>query len=110
MHDVGDSLMHAGFRNPVMDVEHIEVLFKDTRQLMQELKQQGARNVDAARHRGLTGKHKLMSMLMHYEKYRREDKKFPATYEIIYGHAWGAEPNSYRTNEFAIPLTKIQRK
>jgi len=87
MHDVGDALLRAQFADPVMDMETITLTYKDASKLMQDLKSLGAHNASAARTKGLTGRHRLQSMLAAYEKFRR-DGVLPATYEVVYGQAW----------------------
>jgi malonyl-CoA O-methyltransferase len=42
------------------------------------------------RSKSLTGKTKFNKMIVMYESYRKDDK-LPATYEVIYGHAWKQE-------------------
>jgi len=93
MHDVGDALLRAGFKDPVMDVERITLTYSNVRLLMRDLKGIGAHNAHANRARGLTGKHKLNGMLAAYEQLRR-DNLLPATYEIIYAHATGSSPRA----------------
>jgi malonyl-CoA O-methyltransferase len=92
---VGDALMAAAFRDPVLDAEHFTLTYADAASLMRELKAIGATNADARRARGLTGKQKLRRALDAYEGFRRDDV-LPATYEVIYAHAWGPEPGQPR--------------
>lgn len=87
MHDLGDGLLRSGFADPVMDREDIVLTYADARSLMSDLKTIGAHNVNQGRRNGLTGKHKLNAMLAAYERFRR-DGRLPATYEVLYGHAW----------------------
>ena len=87
MHDLGDSLLNQGFINPVMDVERFKLTYPDTVSLMRELKQLGAPNARSDRRRGLTTKATLAKVEHAYESYREADV-LPATFEIIYGHAW----------------------
>jgi len=88
MHDVGDALLRAGLSDPVMDVENFTLAYDDAMQLMRELKIIGAHNAAIDRPPGLTGKGSLKKMLSAYEELRR-DGVLPATYEVVYGHAWG---------------------
>ena len=90
MHDIGDALMRNGLSEPVLSMEHITLTFDDCWQLMRELKNIGAGNINHGRTRALTGKNKLKKMMQCYEQYRL-DNKLPATYEVIYGHAWATE-------------------
>ena len=87
MHDVGDVLLAAGFRDPVMDTERLTLEYPDVMSLMRELKGIGAHNVASKRKHGLTGKKRLQDMLQAYEPFRRGDR-YPASYEIIYGTAF----------------------
>lgn len=90
MHDIGDTLVHARFADPVMDMEHITVTYADVRSLMRELKAIGAHNVNRARPQGLTGRTALARVEEAYERMRR-DGRLPATFEVVYGHAWKPE-------------------
>ena len=87
MHDIGDELLAAGFREPVMDTERLTLEYPDVMSLMRELKGIGAHNVASQRSHGLTGKTRLKNMLQAYEPFRRGDR-YPASYEIIYGTAF----------------------
>ena len=89
MHDVGDALGRAGLTEPVLDVERVTLTYSDVLALMRDLKVIGAHNVTAGRARGLTGRAKLRSMEAAYESLRR-DGRIPATYEVVYGAAWGS--------------------
>jgi len=92
---VGDALLHAGFRDPVLDAEHFTLTYASAPELMRELKAIGATNADATRRRGLTGKSHWRRAVDAYETYRR-DGKLPATYEVVYAHAWAPEPGQPR--------------
>lgn len=87
MHDIGDELLAAGFREPVMDTERLTLEYPDVMSLMHELKGIGAHNVASQRSHGLTGKTRLKNMLQAYEPFRRGGR-YPASYEIIYGTAF----------------------
>lgn len=113
MHDIGDALMRAGFTNPVMETEYITMTYQDCHALMQDLKKIGANNADTKRAKGLTGKKKINKMVTAYEKYRQAGK-LPATYEIIYGHAWTTshdlptKQSRNRDNEIFIPISSLK--
>jgi malonyl-CoA O-methyltransferase len=87
MHDLGDALIRAGFIDPVIEVDYVTLTYDKVSHLMQDLKGLGAINVSADRRKTLTGKHRFRQMEQAYEK-RRQSGKLPATYEVIYGHAW----------------------
>ncbi len=96
MHDVGDAMLAAGFRDPMLDVERYTLTYRDARQLMRELKAIGAGNAAAERQRGLTGKSRLQRMLAHYESFRSDEGLLPASYEVIFAQAQAPESNQPR--------------
>jgi len=104
MHDIGDMLIGSGFADPVMDMEYLTLTYADVRSLMRELKAIGAHNVSMGRDRGLTGKRTLREIEHRYEAFRR-DARLPATFEVIYGHAWKPLP---RTSPGGRPVIDIQ--
>ncbi|UTH75597.1 malonyl-ACP O-methyltransferase BioC [Chromobacterium sp. IIBBL 290-4] len=87
MHDIGDALMRAGFAEPVMDMEKIVLTYDNAKSVMRDLKAIGAHNATAGRGRGLMGKEAWRKVEEAYERHRR-DGKLPASYEVVYGHAW----------------------
>ncbi len=87
MHDLGDMLSACGYSAPVMDMEVITLTYADVDALLADLRATGQQNALAGRRRGLTGKGVLVAMRAAYEKLRR-DGRLPATFEIVYGHAW----------------------
>jgi malonyl-CoA O-methyltransferase len=91
MHDIGDMLVNAGFADPVMEMERLTLTYDDVRAVMQDLKSIGAHNATAGRAPGMMGKAAWQRVTENYEKLRR-DGKLPATFEIIYGHAWKSAP------------------
>ncbi|MFY9261652.1 MAG: malonyl-ACP O-methyltransferase BioC [Gallionella sp.] len=91
MHDVGDMLSHGGFAEPVMDMEYLTLTYDDVRGVLHDLKAIGAHNATAGRGQGLMGKRAWARLVENYEQQRR-DGKLPATYEVIYGHAWKVPP------------------
>lgn len=88
MHDIGDALVRAGFADPVMDVEMITVTYARVRQLMGDLRAIGATNATVGRSRGLMPRSWLRELERAYEDFRQEDGTLPASYEVVYGHAW----------------------
>ena len=90
MHEVGDAMVRANFLDPVMDVERLTLTYPTLKALMRDLKQIGAHNVTADRPPGLTGKQRMQTLVENYEVYRK-DGVLPASYEVVYGHAWMPE-------------------
>lgn len=90
MHDIGDAMVRARLAEPVMDVEHFTLTYDEVGGLMRDLKVLGAHNINDGRAHGLTGKGRLLRMREAYETYRR-DGVLPASYEVVYGHAWAPQ-------------------
>jgi malonyl-CoA O-methyltransferase len=91
MHDIGDMLVAAGFADPVMDAERLTLTYADSSAMLRELKAVGGHNATLGRPRGLMGRGRWHRVLEALERSRR-DGRLPATYEVIYGHAWKPEP------------------
>ena len=95
MHDIGDALVRAGFSAPVLDVERFTLTYDDVLAVMRDLKNIGAHNATDGRARGLHGRGFLQKLGVSYEQFRLGTKadggKLPATFEVVYGHAWRAQ-------------------
>ena len=83
MHDVGDMLVAAGFAAPVIDMEMIEVEYKQNKDLLTDLRASGQTSARADRARGLAGRR--------FEAQLRAQLVPRATFEVVYGHAWKRE-------------------
>lgn len=88
MHDLGDAIFAAGFKEPVLDVSRYTLTYDQPIDVLRELQGLGATNADQQRWRALTGKSRLQRMLQHYETLRC-DGRIPATCEVVTVHAWG---------------------
>ena len=87
MHDVGDALVRANLRDPVLDVDRLSVSYRSADALFRDLDAAGARNCLRNRRPGLTGRERFRHFV---------DTLFAAgearamTLELVYGHCWGA--------------------
>ena len=108
LHEVGDGLVRARFADPVMDAERFTLTYTQVRDLMRDLKYLGAHNATAARSRGLTGPRRLAAVEAAYEVHR-QDGRLPATYEVVYGHAWAPLQRPIEGG-VAIPVSAIARR
>jgi malonyl-CoA O-methyltransferase len=108
MHDIGDMLVSAGFSGPVMDMEYIMMTYQDVRSVLYDLKAIGAHNATAGRGRGLMGKNSWARLIDNYERLRTGGR-LPATFEVVYGHAWKLQPRRTRDG-FAIISTPFNLK
>jgi len=106
MHDLGDLLVQSGFADPVMDMELITVTYPSPAALLAELKSIGATNQTRGRPRGLTGRGRRAALEAALLTLAR-DGRIPATFEVVYGHAWKGEPK--RTQD-GLPIVKVERR
>ena len=103
MHDIGDMLVHCRYADPVMDMEPFTLTYEDVRALMHDLKAIGAHNATRGRPGALSGKALLEAVASNYEVFRR-DGKLPATFEVVYGHAWKPRSRASPTGHRVIDL------
>lgn len=92
---VGDAMMAAGFKDPVLDRDRYTLTYPDLRALMQELRAIGAGDARRERRRGLGGRGRLQRVTAAYEANRR-DGALPSTWEVITAQAWGPAPGAPR--------------
>lgn len=92
--EFGDALMHAGFRNPVLDRDDFVNGYDDLPALMRELRAIGATNALTTRRHTLTGKSRFAKASAAYDEMRTDDGRLPATWEVIYAQAWAPQPGA----------------
>jgi malonyl-CoA O-methyltransferase len=106
MHDLGDQLAKAGFADPVMHMEYLTLTYAEPAAMMRDLKAIGATNAAQGRARGLMSRGRWRRALMALEAMRR-DGRIPATFEVIYGHAWKAAP---RATADGLPIVQFTHR
>lgn len=88
MHDWGDLLLHAGFAEPVMDMERITLTYQDIHRLLTDLRQMG-RNLHPQRQTKTLGRSGYRqwcdALATHWP--RTPEGQMGLTFEIVYGHA-----------------------
>lgn len=108
----GDALIAAGFKNPVLDRDEFVLGHPDLGHLMRELRTLGATNASVERRRSLTGRARFARAAQAYEPLRGADGRLPATWEVIYAHAWGPEPGTPirvgGVDEVQVPVSSIR--
>ncbi len=112
MHDVGDALLRAGFKDPVLSTERYTLSYPNVRALLAELKAIGATNALNARRTGLGGKAAIEQMIQRYP--RDADGRVSATYEVVYAQAYAPPPGAPIRTEGAeiasVPVSAIRRR
>jgi len=106
MHDIGDALVRARLAEPVMDVERLTMTYPDVYALLRDLKALGAHNVTTGRARGLMGKTRFRRFREAYDALA-VDGRIPASYEVVYGHAWAPSRERHPPR---VPLQAITRR
>jgi len=86
MHDLGDMLVAAGFGDPVMDMEMITLTFPSPRAFLADQRHLGVRDALLGR-QGWRDWRRLLAAWP-----RDAGGRLPASFEIVYGHAWKPEP------------------
>jgi len=111
MPQLGDTLLHSGFRDPVLDRDVFTLTYPDLPALLRELKAIGATNAALQRRRSLTGRSRFAAAQKAYEIGRTAENRLPSTWEVIYAHAWAPENGTPIREEgldiASIPITAI---
>jgi malonyl-CoA O-methyltransferase len=92
-------------------VERFTLFYQSVNGVLADLKATGARNALADRARGLTGPRKMERMRTAYEQFR-DQGRLPATYEVVFGHAWApaAPPPRTAANGATFSLQEMQQQ
>ncbi len=106
MQSLGDGLLASGFGSPVMESEIITVEYSDPMQLLRDLQETGATNHLEQRARGMMTRQRLNRVLSEYKKFVLPNGKYPASYEVLYGHGWkqSSAPSTQNSAEEWQPL------
>lgn len=108
MHDIGDAVVRAGLRDPVLDVDRLTVSYESPRKLFADLTSVGARNALRQRNTSLIGRQRFEKMLAALQG-KSDDGKITLELELVYGHCWGAGPGMDPSN-FRIAPSDIPRR
>ena len=108
MHDIGDALVRAGFADPVLDTERYTLQYQNLEDLFGDLKATGAHNADRRRRRGLTSPDRLKALKAEYETHR-QDGRLPATYEVVFAHAWSPPERNFKGGPNTVSLDEMRQ-
>jgi malonyl-CoA O-methyltransferase len=109
MHDLGDALLMAGFREPVMDVDRYTLSYADVLALLRDLHGIGSRNIANDRARGMMGRGQLRALERAYRRFADHAGRLPASYEVVYGHAWSGGQVVAGQRAAGIPVEQLRR-
>ena len=109
MHDLGDGLVNAGLRDPVLDVDRLSVSYTNSARLFADLTAVGARNALNQRAHSLTGKQRYGAMVAALDN-MAVGGNITLDLELVFGHCWGAgpkmQPTNYRIDAGQIPIRR----
>lgn len=110
MHDWGDMLVHAGFAEPVMDMEKITLTYVNSEKLLEDLRMLG-RNFHVSRLAGLRGRdwlkqlHKVLLQIVQIDP----EGRMALTFEVVYGHALKPQARVKITSQSEIDLDDMRQ-
>lgn len=107
MHDWGDMLVGAGFAEPVMDMERIELTWSSPDAFVAELRTLG-RNLHPARFGALRGKAWRAQLDQALAAKMNAEGRISMTFELIYGHAFKPQPRVALSPESAVSLRDMR--
>ena len=110
MHDWGDMLVHAGFAEPVMDMERITLTYETPERMLAELRELG-RNLHVQRFAGLRGRRwreQLDQLLLTLAR-PEEGGRLTLSFEIVYGHALKPRPRVRVSAQTEIGLEQMRQ-
>jgi malonyl-CoA O-methyltransferase len=101
MHDLGDMLVAAGFTAPVMDMEMLDIAYRDPASLLTDLRASGQTSARADRPRGLASRR--------FGAHLRARLAPKATFEVVYGHAWRSKAAEHGVEPVAKTVRVFKR-
>lgn len=105
MHNLGDMLVHAGFADPVMDMEMLTLTWDDPSRMLAELRALG-RNLHPDRFAGWRTPRWRDRWLAQLP--RRADGRWSLSFEILYGHAFKPPPRVKVDKEASLSLDEMR--
>ena len=107
MHDIGDWLVHAGFADPVMDQEQLQLTWSSPQALLAELRGLGG-NLGCGRFAGLRTPRWQQQLLAGLGGLADANGRIAMRIEIVYGHAYKAPPRLPRGETTLVSLENLR--
>lgn len=109
MHDLGDMLVGAGFADPVMDQERLQLTWATPAALLAELQRLGS-NADPQRMPGLrTPRWRARLEAALAARAAQGDGRIALEFEVVYGHAFNPPPRLRVQGETRVGVDELQR-
>lgn len=111
MHQLGDALVQSGLVDPVLDVDYLEISYRDWNTLWRELVSSGAAPGQSTTG-GLLGAGGRRQALRNQYPHAHGESPYRITLELVFGHAWRSPPRQAAEGpkEVAVPLGQIKRR
>ncbi len=107
MHDLGDMLVHAGFADPVMDQEVLNLSWDSPAALLAELRGLGV-NASPDRHAGLRTPRWKDRLTEALTQRAGPDGRIHLSFEVAYGHAFKVPPRVPLSAESTVSLNDMR--
>ncbi len=108
LHDLGDALVRSGLRDPVLDVDRLEISYRSTADLFRDLTATGSRNCLEERRRSLVSRQRFDAMRARLDG--ESGDGFRLELELVYGHSWGGrtiqDAGAVRIDPDGIPIRR----
>lgn len=111
MHNIGDALVKAGFREPVMDVETLTVTYAENDKLFADLRAVAGTNFSRERRRGLTSPRQWARFINELDTARDSAGRLAVSLEVVTGQAWTGNPDigvPLEDGEARFPLSRLR--
>lgn len=105
MHDIGDQMLHAGFKDPVMDVERVTLKYKSFVSMMEEIKKAGLTNLLKDQLPGLTSRQHFADFKKHYA----ENFANHLHLELVFSYAEGGGDKKEAPGEYTFSLDELKK-
>ncbi len=107
MHDIGDLMVEAGFADPVMDQERLNLTWADPESLLKDLRALGG-NYAPQRFASCRGRSWRAALLAALEGLRDADGRLRLSLELVYGHAFKPTPKIRMSAETSLSLEQMR--
>ncbi len=107
MHDVGDALVQAGFADPVMDQERLQLTWTTPQALLAELRSLGG-HLGQHRFAGLRTPRWRDALLAALQARADAGGRIKLGFELVYGHAYKAAPRPARGELATVSLDSLR--
>lgn len=98
LHDYGDMMVEAGFADPVMDMEKLNITYSSADDLLADVRSFGG-NPLSERKAGLTGRGVFDALRRTLEAQKNADGRISLSVEVVYGHAFRPVPKKTLAGE-----------